>query len=69
MRATINPYKKLEATLSRNGLYDALPQGIFHKSVGIDTKLSYSEIRQKNKKEEKDARGFFAPLELSLIHI
>ena len=59
----INTNDKFEINISRNGIYDALPQGVFHKSVGIDTSLTYSEIRQKNKKEERDARLLFAPIE------
>lgn len=59
----IDTNDKFEINISRNGIYDALPQGVFHKSVGIDTNLSYGEIRQKNKKEERDARKFFAPIE------
>lgn len=58
---------KFEINISRNGIYDALPQGIFHKSVGIDSKLSYGQIRQKNKKEERDARMLFAPIENELF--
>lgn len=59
----IDTNDKFEINISRNGIYDALPQGVFHKSVGIDTNLSYGEIRQKNKKEEREARMFFAPIE------
>ncbi len=59
----INSNNRFEINISRNGIYDALPQGVFHKSVGIDTNLSYSEIRQKNRKEERDARMLFAPIE------
>lgn len=63
MDSKINSNDKFEINISRNGIYDALPQGVFHKSVGIDTNLTYGEIRQKNKKEEKDARMLFAPIE------
>lgn len=54
---------KILLNLARNGLYDLLPQGLFHELVGISTSLSYKEIRQKHKQEEKEARVFFAPLE------
>jgi len=60
---SINTSDKLQIDLSRNGVYDALPQGIFHSKVNIDSPSSYSELRQKSKKEEADARMLFAPLE------
>lgn len=59
----VNNNQKLEVRISRNGIYDAMPEGVFHKPVGIDTGLSHSDVRQKNRKEEKDARLFFAPIE------
>ena len=59
----MNTNDKLELNLSRNGVYDALPQGVFHSTVNIDSNIPYSEMRQKSKKEEADARTLFAPLE------
>ena len=54
---------KLTLNLSRNGLYDTLPEGLFHiQSVNEDAK-SYSAQRKTVKQEEQDARLFFAPLE------
>lgn len=52
--------------ISRDGLYDILPEGIFHqthvdKSV-IDTEDSIEEIKR-HRQEEKHARKFFLPLE------
>ncbi|WP_340199092.1 hypothetical protein [Ascidiimonas sp. W6] len=55
--------EKLVFNLARNGLYDILPEGMFHQPLKTNSSLSYKEIRQKHKKEEKDARAFFAPLE------
>ncbi|MDH7446801.1 hypothetical protein [Aquimarina sp. 2201CG14-23] len=54
---------KLQFNLARNGLYDTLPEGLFHEPVKTKSALSYSELHQKQKKQEKDARSFFSPLE------
>jgi len=56
-----NDYIKIN--LSRNGLYDALPEGMFHQPVKRNHTFTYSALRNKNKAEEKSARKFFAPLE------
>ncbi|WP_010521171.1 hypothetical protein [Aquimarina agarivorans] len=63
LNSKINDKGKFEIQISRNGMYDAIPQGVFHKPVGINTQMAYKEIRRKNRKEEKDARMLFAPLE------
>lgn len=52
----------LTLNLSRNGLYDHLPEGLFH-SKKSNKIVSYAAFRKKQKKEEQDARLFFAPLE------
>lgn len=49
--------------LSRNGLYDHLPQGVFHNHHTNTKKLSYSALRKQQKEEENNARQFFSPLE------
>ncbi|MBW1296745.1 hypothetical protein [Aquimarina litoralis] len=54
---------KLQLHLSRNGLYDTLPEGFFHEPVKAKSDISFTELHQKQKKEEKDARAFFSPLE------
>lgn len=55
---------KLQLNIARNSLYDTLPEGIFHDSIKAkNNALSYSEMHQKQKKQEQDARSFFAPLE------
>ena len=59
----VNINDKLEIQISRNGIYDALPKGLFHKPVTTKTGLSFSEVRQRSKKEEKEARLLFAPIE------
>ncbi|GAA0723935.1 hypothetical protein GCM10009430_27930 [Aquimarina litoralis] len=54
---------KLQLHLSRNGLYDTLPEGFFHEPVKAKSDISFTELHQKQKKQEKDARSFFSPLE------
>ncbi|WP_019668317.1 hypothetical protein [Eudoraea adriatica] len=54
---------KLTLNLSRNGLYDILPEGLFHtQAISKDTN-SYVARRKTVKQEEQDARLLFAPLE------
>ena len=49
--------------LSRNGLYDQLPEGFFHKVDKSNGNSSFSEMRKTFKDEEKEARHFFSPFE------
>lgn len=60
--ATIDDDNKLHLNLSRNGLYDYLPEGLFHAKTSKGH-VSYPEIRKTYKKEEEKARHFFSPLE------
>lgn len=53
----------ININLSRNGLYDHLPEGLFHKIHADKSKKSYAEIRKTYKLEEKESRHFFLPLE------
>lgn len=52
--------------INREGLYDMLPEGIFHTNFRkpglIDTQKSIQELRR-HQEEEKNARKFFLPLE------
>ncbi len=52
--------------LSRDGLYDILPEGLFHQTQidkrVISTEDSVAEIKR-HRQEEKQARKFFLPLE------
>jgi hypothetical protein len=52
----------LTLNLSRNGLYDHLPEGLFHSKKSSKI-TSYAAFRKRQKKEEQDARLFFSPLE------
>ncbi|WP_299254491.1 hypothetical protein [uncultured Aquimarina sp.] len=54
---------KLQFNLARNSLYDTLPEGLFHEPVKAKSNISFTELHQKQKKQEKDARSFFSPLE------
>ncbi|MBN2484904.1 MAG: hypothetical protein JXB34_02915 [Bacteroidales bacterium] len=53
--------------LSRNGLYDMLPEGLSHKQEVLpDNHKSvkkYAELHKLRKKEEQEARSFFKPFE------
>lgn len=53
----------IEISLARNGIYDNLPQGLFHKNLKHKTDKSFNELRAQGKQEEKQARAFFAPIE------
>lgn len=54
---------QLTFDLARNGLYDSLPEGLFHKqSISKDSK-AYIERRKTIKEEELASRSFFAPIE------
>lgn len=58
--------------LSRNGIYDMLPEGIIHQrnaGNGKENIQQLIQIFQKQKKEEKEARRFFKPFENELFAI
>jgi hypothetical protein len=54
---------RLTLYLSRNSLYDTLPEGLFHASKGTQGSSSYLTQRKVAKEEEEDARSFFSPFE------
>jgi type VI secretion system protein ImpH len=58
--------------INREGLYDMLPEGLFHQppasSVMITEEAMIKDIVIR-REEEKQARAFFAPLEAELYHI
>jgi hypothetical protein len=63
-----NPYRQLLAVhLSRPGLYDSLPEGLFFQSAdggrAAVTALEMAEEFRINKEKEKGTRKFFAPFE------
>ncbi len=59
-----NPYYFVD--INREGLYDTLPEGLFHqtlkKDAQIDTETAIKEL-ELHRQEEKAARKFFLPLE------
>ncbi|MDX8340117.1 hypothetical protein SLH46_13040 [Draconibacterium sp. IB214405] len=64
-----NYQKVMELYLNRDGLYDSLPQGLFHKKTGneLDKERKFSEDSVELKKEENEARLFFLPFENELF--
>ncbi len=54
---------KLTFNLSRNGIYDTLPEGLFHAPKTNSDSASFLAHRKVVKKEEEDARSFFSPIE------
>lgn len=54
--------------LSRNGIYDSLPEGLFHSQREVNRQSSYTAKRKKYKDEEKEARAFFSPIENEFFH-
>jgi len=59
--------QRLKLNLSRNGIYDRLPEGFFHKDTTPEA-LNYTKSKQEQKKEEAAARLLFAPIENELFH-
>ena len=59
---------KLTVNLSRNGLYDILPEGLFHTQELSKDTSSYVARRKIVKEEEQAARSLFAPLENEFFH-
>ena len=60
---------QLQVTITRDGLYDRLPEGLFHQprsSQTSGTQVMVSEYRR-YREEEKAARRFFQPLEQEIF--
>lgn len=57
---------------NREGLYDMLPEGLFHRppssSIMMDEEDMVKDIKER-RESEKQARNFFAPLEAALYHM
>ncbi len=58
----------LEVELSRNGIYDRLPEGIFHKTTKSDTEKQFADFRRQQKQEQENARLLFAPIENAIFN-
>ncbi|HMR82915.1 MAG TPA: hypothetical protein PKE30_07275 [Niabella sp.] len=68
---TRNSKTSFELQLNRDGIYDKLPEGLFHQTKGnsrVNSVQDAVEEHKQFKEEEKYARSFFAPLEQALFH-
>ncbi|MGC4232916.1 MAG: hypothetical protein QM594_08045 [Niabella sp.] len=68
---TRNHKTSFELLLNRDGIYDKLPEGLFHQTKGnsrVNSVQDAVEEHKQFKEEEKYARSFFAPLEQALFH-
>ena len=64
--------QKITATIdiNRDGLYDILPEGLFHQTRGMQAIRTVQDAvkeHRKYKEEEKFARKFFSPLETMIF--
>jgi hypothetical protein len=62
--------EEMELIINRDGIYDRLPEGIFHQSRGnskTSTTALMTEEHRRFKEEEKMARKFFQPIEQELF--
>lgn len=61
---------EMEMVINRDGLYDRLPEGLFHQSRGnskTSSTVQMAEEHRRFKEEEKMARKFFQPIEQELF--
>ena len=61
---------ELELVINRDGIYDRLPEGLFHQSKGnskTSTTAQMTDEHRRFKEEEKLARKFFQPIEQELF--
>ena len=62
----------LNISINRDGLYDMLPEGLFHKPPASSLMITEEEMIKDIKArrlEEKQTRNFFAPFEAELNHL
>ena len=62
--------ENLEVELNRDGIYDRLPEGLFHQSRGNANTRGLAKMVEEYKRyrdEEKQARKFFQPLDQELF--
>ncbi|GEQ86169.1 hypothetical protein ULMS_16770 [Patiriisocius marinistellae] len=55
--------EKITLNLSRNGIYDTLPEGFFHKPQAKQDAEDYLAKRKQFQEQEQEARTFFSPIE------
>jgi hypothetical protein len=61
---------QLELSVNRDGIYDRLPEGLFHQPKGHGAAAPVSEMvkeYRRYREEERDARKFFQPLEQEIF--
>lgn len=58
-----NQFMRFAFHLSRNGIYDLLPEGLFHSPNTEKAGSSHNTKRKELKNTEQEARKFFSPLE------
>lgn len=61
---------KITLVLNRDGIYDKLPEGLFHQSLGSSRTAALKEMvgeHRRYKEEEKAARKFFQPLQQEIF--
>lgn len=63
-----NGQELLGVHLNRDGLYDSLPEGLFHSRSDKSESNATSKESKKLKQEEKAARNFFLPYENEIIY-
>lgn len=57
----------LQLNLSRNSIYDLLPEGVFHNATSKRGNIAYASFRKQQKKEADDARLMLSPIENELF--
>jgi len=56
--------EELQVSVNRNGIYDRMPEGLFHQPLGhlkVSNAASMKEEHRRYRDEEKQARKFFQP--------
>lgn len=72
-RLAIEDYKnshQFEVHINRNSIYDLLPEGLFHQTLGSNRIKNVQDAVQEHKRfkeEEKAAKRFFSPVEQMLF--
>lgn len=65
---TVDFDKNIKLKVFRKGIYDLLPEGIFHKIEKKKSSETYISVRKKLKQEESSARLLFSPIENELFY-
>ncbi|MFN8344198.1 MAG: type VI secretion system baseplate subunit TssG [Spirosomataceae bacterium] len=65
----INGASWYRVSTPRDGLYDTLPERLFHRPTGRATQGDqWEEIRAEEEQQEEEARQFFLPFDNAVIH-